>query len=192
MVPVREHLDFDCRVLAQFLGPLAGGDKHAHAAVGRVGLGTEGVHPVGKHRFEAGKAFGRGFHHSLVGIHGNDLLLGNLDSDRKHVPLLKGPVVLEGIGVLLVAAQGHRVALLPGDAVFGGDVFGRLDHGVFGRRVETEVVHNPVFGFHLSPRPLGIGPDGMRAVGAAVDGKNEGMGIQAGFHTGRGLEDAGG
>ena len=116
----------------------------------------------------------------------------HLDLDREHVAFLKGPVVGQGVRVLLVAPQGHGIALFAGDPGFLADVFGGLDHGVFGPGVAAEVVHQPVFGNHLAARAVGVGPDGVGAVGAAVGHQAVNILVQSGLDADAGLKNTGG
>ena len=68
--------------------------------------------------------------------------------------------VVAGVFVLLVAAQGHRIALFPGDTRLLGHILRGLDHGTLGPGIPAEIVHHPVFGQNLSAGAVGIGPDG--------------------------------
>ena len=130
--------------------------------------------PSGRMGPQGGQTLGGGGHDALVGLHGEGLLLADLDVHRDHVALLEGPVVGHGHQVLLIALQGQGVGLLLGNpAVVLAHQLGGHEHGLPAVGVLVEVVHHPVFAEHLAAGAVGVGPHGVRSVGAAVGGGHQ-------------------
>ena len=109
----REDLD-EAFTAAQLAGPLDRGDQGAGRAVGWMGLGGESMQPFLVGRRQRGDLFEHCGPDTFIGADHLRRLATPRDLHLDHVAALEGPVIGQGLEVLIGAHRGQLIQLAAG------------------------------------------------------------------------------